>query len=610
MDRNSIIGLILISALLFFYFQFLAPKPEKVQEKNQKTVVKHVEPDTETTQNSQTDTSSVAKLSDSARSEHYVKKYGIFSKSAEGTEKEYVLENKQLRVVLSSKGGTLQQVVLKNYRTFDNKPLELFNKRYASEQLLVNIADVAGSVDLHKLYFEETVLSKDGRSITFRLRIAPDRYLEQTYSLPEEGYLVDYKIFEKNLADIITGTDLQLIWKDNVRNPEKDATQTKSKTTVNWYVSKGDFNHLSERSSDEKKENVEQPLKWFAFKQNFFTSALIAQNTFKSGTFLSNPKPDDTTAVKMLYASVTFPVSDLKNTSASFKYFFGPNNYQVLKKVTDGFSKNVYLGYPVVKEINRFIVVPVFNFLQTFIGNYGIIILILVILVKLLLLPLSYRSYLSMAKMKVLKPEIDAIKEKYGDDLKKVQMEQMQLYRDVGVSPLSGCVPLLLQMPVLFAMFSFFPNSIELRQESFLWANDLSTYDSVLQLPFNIPFYGSHVSLFTILMTASTLFYTWFNSRSVSVQQGPMQVLQYVMPVIFMFVLNSFPAGLTYYYFVSNLVTIGQQATIRRFVNEDKIKTKLEEYRRKNKEKGGKKSRFQQRLEDAMKAKDNARKKK
>ena len=608
MDRNSIIGLILISALLFFYFQFLAPKPEKIQEKNQKTAAKQVSSGSETAKSSSNDTTAVNQP-DSAQNEYYIKKYGVLAKAAVGTDREYVLENKQLRVVLSSKGGAIKQVVLKNYRTYDNGPLELFGKQYASEQLLVSVTDAADPVDLHSLYFEEVLTSKDGSSITFRLRTSADQYLEQSYSLPAEGYLVDYKIGGKGLTDVIRDADAQLIWKDNVRNPEKDAAQTRSKTTVNWYTSEGDFNHLSERSTDEKKETANTSLKWFAFKQNFFTSALISEQTFKSGNFLSNPKPDDTTAVKTLYASVALPTANLKNGQASFKYFFGPNNYQVLKKVTDGFSKNVYLGYPVVKEINRFIVVPVFNFLETFIGNYGIIILILVILVKLLLLPLSYRSYLSMAKMKVLKPEIDAIKEKHGDDLQKVQVEQMQLYRDVGVNPLSGCVPLLLQMPVLFAMFSFFPNSIELRQESFLWANDLSTYDSVLQLPFSIPFYGSHVSLFTILMTASTLFYTWFNSRSVSVQ-GPMQALQYIMPVIFMFVLNSFPAGLTYYYFVSNLVTIGQQATIRRFVNEDKIRAKLEEYRRKNKEKGGKKSRFQQRLEEAMKAKENARKKK
>ncbi|MBR9998381.1 MAG: membrane protein insertase YidC, partial [Cyclobacteriaceae bacterium] len=263
--------------------------------------------------------------------------------------------------------------------------------------------------------------------------------------------------------------------------------------------------------------------------------------------------------------------------------------------------------WPPVNWVNKFLIIPTFQFLERFISNYGIIIILLVVFIKILLFPLTYKSYMSMAKTKVLKPELDAIKEQYGGDMQKVQSEQMKLYQQVGVNPLSGCIPILLQMPILFSMFYFFPNSIELRQESFLWADDLSTYDSVLNLPFTIPAYGSHVSMFTLLMTASTILYTWSNNQVTTVQ-GPMKSMQYFMPVIFMFVLNSFPAALSFYYFVSNIVTFGQQALIRMFVDEDKIKKILDENRQKSTTR--KKSRFQTKLEEAMRSGEEAKKKK
>jgi YidC/Oxa1 family membrane protein insertase len=275
--------------------------------------------------------------------------------------------------------------------------------------------------------------------------------------------------------------------------------------------------------------------------------------------------------------------------------------------VAEKFDQNVYLGWPPVYWINKFVIFPVFYFLTTFVGNFGIIIVILVIAIRIILLPLSYKSYLSMAKMKVLKPELDEIKDKHGEDMTKVQQEQLKLYQSVGVNPISGCVPLLLQMPILFAMFYLFPNSIELRQESFWWAEDLSTYDSILNLPFTIPFYGAHVSLFTLLMTASTLIITWQNNQVSSVQ-GPMKSMGYIMPLVFLFVLNSFPSGLSFYYLMSNLATFGQQAIIRKFVDEDKIKIILEENRKRNASGDGKKSKFMTKLQEAMKASEEARK--
>jgi YidC/Oxa1 family membrane protein insertase len=298
-------------------------------------------------------------------------------------------------------------------------------------------------------------------------------------------------------------------------------------------------------------------------------------------------------------------LQDLQDGNGDFTFFFGPNNYQILKKIAPGFSNNVYLGWGIFSWFNKFLIIPIFNFLENYIANYGIIIMILVLIIKIMLSPLSYKSYVSMAKTKVLKPELDIIREKHEGDMQKIQAEQMQLYQKVGINPLSGCIPMLLQLPILLAMFNFFPNSIELRQESFLWADDLSTYDSIMNLPFHIPAYGSHVSLFTLLMTASTILYTWSNSQMTTIQ-GPMKTIQYVMPIMFLFFLNSYSSGLTFYYFVSNIVTFGQQAIIRKFVDEDKIRAVLEENKKRNVNK--KKSKFQQRLEEAMKTSEEIKK--
>ena len=274
--------------------------------------------------------------------------------------------------------------------------------------------------------------------------------------------------------------------------------------------------------------------------------------------------------------------------------------------MTDGFRKNVYLGWPVIREVSRFVILPIFHFFEMFIRNYGLLIIVLVLVVKTILFPLVYKSYISMAKTRVLQPEIEEIKARNDGDMQKVQQEQMKLYSQVGVNPLSGCVPVLLQMPILFALFSLFPNLIEFRQQGFLWSNDLSTYDALIQLPFTIPFTeSSHISLFAVLMTLSSLAFTYYNSQTnVSAVPGPYKTIQYVMPVFIMFVLNSSPAGLNFYYFVSNLVTIGQQLAIRQFVDEGAIRRKLDENRVKNKDK--KTTGFQARLQDAMrKANEN-----
>jgi YidC/Oxa1 family membrane protein insertase len=385
-----------------------------------------------------------------------------------------------------------------------------------------------------------------------------------------------------------------LVFVQDAAQLEKDIVQNRTTTNINYFEKEEGFSGLSETSLSEEKVEVSKPLAWFSFKQKFFNWGVIADGQFDGLSAIQKTNEADSHSVKRMETRLAIT---LGNGSASFRHYFGPNKFTILKKVAEDYDRNVYLGWPGINLVNRFITINVFSWLEGAISSYGIIIVILVLLIKTLLFPLSYKSYISMAKMKVLKPELDEIKERTGDDMQKAQAEQMKLYQQVGINPLSGCIPLLLQMPVLLAMFNFFPNAIELRQQSFWWAPDLSSYDSIATLPFSLPGYGDHVSLFTILMTASTLVLTWYNNQTSTVA-GPMQSMSYIMPVVFMFILNSLPAGLSFYYLVSNVVSIVQQQAIKRFVDDGQLRKKLDENKVKNA--GKKKTGFAARLEDAM----------
>ena len=323
------------------------------------------------------------------------------------------------------------------------------------------------------------------------------------------------------------------------------------------------------------KEDLKTPIQWVSFKQQYFNTALIADKAFTEGV-IETRKDEKKEKVKLMTANLIIPFNHGNNESNSFQFYFGPNHYKTLQKYNVQLERVVPMGWGIFGWVNKYLTVNVFYWLGQFLSNFGIIIFLLTFIVKTILFPLVYRSYLSSAKMRVLKPEMDIIKEKYGNDMAKLQQENMKLYRKAGVNPMGGCVPVLLQMPILIAMFQFFPSAFELRQQSFLWATDLSTYDSIFNLPFSIPFYGDHVSLFTLLMTASTLVYTVYNNQMTGVT-GQMKYLSYIMPIMFLGFFNSYSSGLTYYYFVSNLFTIGQQLLIRSFVDEKSIHKQVEE---------------------------------
>ena len=607
MDKNQITGLVLIMAMLLGYQFFFAPKidPEKSQQKPKTTQA------TVTPQRVITLDSNTAKTA-----------AGDFASAAVGTSKDVVLENKDIKITFTSQGGRVKQVLLKNYETYHSfatnkkEPLIIFDQDF--DKISLDLPTTKGNVDLNKLYFNTNSVGgmvADGKSekVVFKLQLANGQSVEQTYTLAGAGFLLDNDLKLTGLDGILKNESVKMNWVENVRPTEKDLTENR-KATVNYLINDGEnFDQLSESPTGSNDAKLDQPLKWVAFKKKYFLSSFITKNDpILKAEVTGTANEQDSVNIKTLRANMDLNLAGIKAGKGNFQWYFGPNDYNIIKNVAPGFGKNVKLSYDIFLPITRYVFVPLFNVLEKIFSNYGLLIIALVLIIKFALLPLTYKSYVSMAKMRILQPELNAIKEKIGDDPAKQQQAQMKLYGEVGVSPLSGCVPVVATMPVLMAVFMLFPNLINLRQQSFLWANDLSTFDSIATLPFMIPLYGNHVSLFTLLMTVSSIAYGYYNNQNTPDQTGQpidMKKMAYITPVIFMFVMNSLPAGMSFYYFISNIVTIGQQIGIRKFVDEDKIKNILDDNRKKIAAGGGaKKSRFSEYISKQMKAVEEAQK--
>ena len=580
MEKNQATGLVLIFGILFVYFTFFAPAPEQLPKDKKAQTEQKVSP---------------VKPDAAIEAKAEMQKLGLSDSALVIDTTPVWVENQDLKIKFNPVGAQVASVQLKHYKTWDGKPLELISEKRHTQSLsfmaggkMLNVSSLPFSTDKKNVLIE-----KDSVQVAFTCTLPEGGQILQKYTLRTKGYKIKYTLEAKG-ASIAPKTEAILDWNLNTNQLEKDIVQNRTTTSINYYVKEKGFDNLSETSLTEEKVDLAEGIEWITFKQKFFNTGIIASSSFSKASLVQKTNEADSTSVKNLKASIAIP---FQGQQIAFSYFFGPNQFKLLKTVTTDYDKNVYLGWPVINLVNRFITVNVFDWLQGVISSYGVIIIILVLLIKLLLFPLSYKSYVSMAKMKVLKPELDEIKARTGDDMQKAQAEQMKLYQQVGINPLSGCIPLLLQMPILLAMFNFFPNAIELRQQSFLWAPDLSSYDSVATLPFSLPGYGNHVSLFTILMTASTLVLTFYNNQTTTVA-GPMQSMSYIMPVVFMFILNSLPAGLSFYYLVSNVVSIIQQQVIKRFVDEGSLRQKLDENKVKNANK--KKTGFAARIEDAM----------
>jgi YidC/Oxa1 family membrane protein insertase len=611
MDRNSVIGLVLIALLIASYSYFTQPSAEELKaakarqdsiaavEQARKpvadtsvTVAAPVAPDS---------AKALAAADDSSAEEKARQEWGDFYAASAGTASPVVLENNALRLTLSTLGGKISGAELKQYKTHTGTPVMLLSDD--SSSLSLSFSARNRTIQTGSLYFEASpvrTLPDSSRSVTLTLHGGDGRYIAYDYTLPAEGYLVNFKVRLHGMDQLIPSNlnILQMDWSDRLHQQEQSIDNERAASTVYYRFSDEDVDYISYTKDEE--QSLKTRVKWIAFKQQFFTSVLIADESFESPVVETRHNPADHGYVKAMSASFTLPFDHKNEVDYGMRYYLGPTHYQTLKKIDHlDLEKQIRLGWGIFGWVNRFLVIPIFNFLNSFNLNFGIIILILTILIRIVLLPLTYGSFKSQAKMKVLQPEIQEINAKIPDDPLKRQQETMALYRKAGVNPLGGCIPGLLQMPILIAMFSFFPSSIELRQESFLWAHDLSTYDSILNLPFRIPFYGDHVSLFTLLMTVSTLLYTKMNMQMTSAANPSMKWMMYLMPIMFLGIFNNYSAGLSYYYFLSNMFGFGQQYLFKSFIDEDAIHRKIQE--NKKRPQAQKKSGFQQRLEQMAK---------
>jgi YidC/Oxa1 family membrane protein insertase len=600
MDRNTFTGLFLILIILVGSTFLMQPSDEDIKrekaKQSQDSIARVKKAESPVVVQDSTKTVVLPAIDST------LIKSGPFGSAQSGSNEPIVLENELLKVKISPKGGRIASVELKKFKTYRQLPLIMFEGQGNKFGLIFGAA--GKNISTNDLYFQPlgtsvSVANNDSVSLTMRLNYSDGKYIDYIYSLTGDSYNVGLTIATKGMQDVVTPTQkhLTLNWETILKQKEKDLVSEQRYSST--YFKQGDesVDYLSLTESETKTIN-EGKIKWFSFKQHFFSNVLIAKNSFDKGELIVNTSPDSNT-VKSFAANMQIPFERQEVTSYPMDFYFGPNQLNILEKQGFEIEKQIDLGYWPLKYINRWIVLPVFSFLERFGWGYGLIILVLTVLLKMVLLPLTYKSYLSMAKMRILKPEMDEIKGKVGEDNPTLlQQEYLKLYKKAGVNPLGGCLPMLLQLPIIMAFFFFFPNLFELRQKSFLWMDDLSTFDAFFQMGFNLPFLGNHISLMCILMTISTLIYTYFNNQ-VSGATGQMKYIGYITPIIFFGVLNSYPSGLNYYYFLANMMTFAQQYIIRMFVNDDKIHAQIQENKKKPQSEK-KKSGFQQRMEDYM----------
>jgi YidC/Oxa1 family membrane protein insertase len=536
-----------------------------------------------------------------------INQYGVFAQSAIGENDFITLENNKIELKISLKGGRVYSARLKDYKTFDAKPLILFSGDstifgfdfFTSDNKAVKTNDLFFKpVSDQKSY---NVVSRP-EIVVLRLFAGDDKYIEYKYTLAPDKYSVDFNVNFKSMEGIIASNQnsLTLDWKMYIPQQEKGRQNEESYCTVNYKYYQEEVPVPKLRQSKEtEKTDITTKLSWISFQDQFFSSIIITNDFFLNASIISTKTVASKKYLRYYTSEVGIPFGTGSSNSINMKLYYGPSSIPVLRKEGMQLEKIVFLGRNIIGWISRFAIIPIFNLLNRFMSNFGLIILILTIIIKVVLFPLTFKSYQSQAKMQVLKPLVEELGKKFPkkEDAMKKQQATMDLYKRAGVNPMGGCLPMLLQMPILFAMFRFFPVSIELRQAHFLWATDLSTYDSILQLPFTIPMYGSHVSLFTLLMTASTLLTMKMTGSSPGSDQPGMKLMMYMMPIMFMLILNNFSAGLTYYYFLANMLTYAQNMISKRFINTDAVFATLEE----NKKKPLKKSKWQQRLENAAK---------
>ncbi len=618
MDKNSIIGMVVIGVLFIGYYFYSKPSQKQLEEAKRlqdSVMIVHqqemarmqkniVSPDTTGKKVRSANTDSTAKQAK-------IEKYGAFASAANDSNEYITLENNLLKIKFCSRGGRPYSVELKKYTRYDSSPLILFE----GDSTILGLSFFSQNklIETNNLTFlptterKQIIVGNNSDSVSYRLYAGDKSYIEYVYTMSPDNYMVRFRINMVNMNEIISGNsnNIDLNWAITLPRQEKDSTNENNYTNIHYKFATDDDDYMNANTNKpEDIRNLNNKLKWVSFTQQFFSSILIAGDCFQNGTLKSYKFMNRETNLKRYVATLAINYENKATLSIPLQLYYGPNHFTTLKKYNLGLERIVVLGKNIIRWINEFVVIPIFGFLSRFIVNMGIIILLLTIIIRAGLFPFTFKSFQSQAKMRVLKPEVDEIGKKFTKD-KAVEKQQavMALYKRAGVNPLGGCLPMLFQMPFLFAMFRFFPTSIELRHQHFLWASDLSSYDSIISWTANIPlitqYYGNHISLFTILMTVTTIISMKMSQQTSAMdnQMPGMKTMMYIMPVMFMVFLNKYASGLTYYYFLSNLIAIGQNEIFKLMTNEEKLLKQIHA----NKAKPVKKSSFQERLEKMAK---------
>ncbi len=618
MDRNTLIGFLLIFGLLIAMQLFMAPEQKKMEAERQSKLdslrrIEQARADSlAQLQNIETPDSILQDSQALAQQQLQVSsEFGPFAAAAVGQEKIEKIENELMRILFTNKGGRIKEVELKEHFKvlLDSNhneiklPLKLLEDDKNQFEYLLPVAGLPNKLSTGRLFFKP--IKEGSNAIVFRADAGQGRYFEQVYKIEPGSYALQYELRFKGLESVLNQTDgaVQLKWTNYLDKLEQNHQYERNYSTVYYKPTDDDYDYCSCTSSDQDDLSGEK-VKWVAHSNQFFASVLFTKNRpFNGGTFTTEVLDENSDDLKKLTADIQIPMDGQEPFPMEF--YMGPKDFETLQAYGAELEDIIPFGTSIIGTANRWIVRPLFNFLLSFIGVKGIVILVLTLIVKLLLYPLSYKMLHSQAKMAALKPQLTALREKHKDDQTQIQMESMKMYREFGVNPLGGCMPVVLQMPVWLALYRFFPASIEFRQANFLWATDLSSYDAAFWLPFEIPFYGEHVSLFTLLWAVTTVLYTHYNMQQMDMASmggganaKMMKWMQYLMPLFFLFFFNNFASGLTCYLVFSNILNVAQTIITKNFIiDHDKIKEQLEAYRKKPKKKGG----FQARLEDALK---------
>lgn len=590
MDRNTIIGFVLIGVLLIAMF-IINSKSQLSYQAEQKRIADSIaalQPKPDTVKQ-RLDSIHIDSIKTAAKSQSF--------QITSGKEEITVVENEVMKLGISNKGGQPKFVELKNYKKFDGTPVVLLKGNYNRFAYTLNSGN--GTIQSDQLFFTPspvTTMQDGSKTVSFTLGDTMGRSIQHQYIIRPNNYEIDLNLITNQGAQFFTQNTIPINWKAEAQPIERNHDFEKTQGQVS-FMQDGDYDYENTFSSDDKK--FKKPVDWIALKQQFFAQILVSKDKIDDAT-LTWTVPKDTTGNYIVRSDMNGRVK-FQNASSvvvPFQIFYGPSDYHILKKYGNGMEDIVPYGsgvFAFVKYINRYFLLPVFDFLKKYISSAGIIILIMTFLIRLITSPILYKSYLSGAKMRVLKPEVDALKAKYKDDQQTFGMEQMKLWRSAGVNPLGGCLPALLQIPIFMSLYYFFQANIDLRGQSFLWAKDLASYDSIAHLPFTIPFYGDHVSLFTLFSVVTSVAISVYSMSTMQDQSNPiMKYMPYIFPVMLLGVFNRLPAALTWYYTVSNTVTLVIQVVIQKYIiDHDKILAKLNE----NRKKPVKKSKFAERLE-------------